>query len=125
MSEVFKAGVQYDDYRGSVACDDNDLTTLKSELRKFFGLDKSATIVGIKVNANYEIRTSDIVNFSIIILTPENDDYDEKIISNLEVNVRKFSKEISIQDFFKLFKRFQLTLSSKGEFENANYKVVN
>ncbi|MFW1969387.1 hypothetical protein ACG95P_20275 [Acinetobacter guillouiae] len=124
MSEVFKAGVQYDDYRGSVACDDNDLTTLKSELRKFFGLDKSATIVGIKVNANYEIRTSDIVNFSIIILTPENDDYDEKIISNLEVNVRKFSKEISIQDFFKLFKRFQLTLSSKGEFEKANYTVI-
>jgi len=125
MFEVFKAGVQYDDYKGSVACDDNDLTTLKSELRKFFGLDKSATIVGIKVIANYEIRTSDIDNFSIIILTPENDDYDEKNSNNLEVNVRKFSKEISIQNFFKLFKRFQITLSSKGEFENAKYKVVN
>lgn len=125
MSEVFKAGVQYDDYKGSVACDDNDLTTLKSELRKLFGLNNSATIVGIKVIANYEIRTSDIDNFSVIILTPENDDYDEKNSNSLEVNVRKFTKEISIKDYFKLFKRFQFTLSSKGEFENANYKVVN
>ncbi|MEO3357224.1 hypothetical protein [Acinetobacter haemolyticus] len=124
MFEVFNAGLQYDDYKGTVACDDTDLKTLKSELRKLFKLDKDSFIIGIKVDANYKGRTSDIDNFSVIIYTPEDQDYEDKIGNNEEVNVKKLSTNISLQDFFKLFKRFQITLSSKGEFENAKYKVV-
>ena len=125
MFEFFSAGVQYDDYKGSVACDDTDLSTLKGELRKIFGLEKTAKIIGIKVVANYEGRTSDIDNLSVIILAPEDNNFDEKINNNVEINVKKYSQEISIKDFFKLFKRFQITLSSKGEFENAKYNVIN
>lgn len=125
MFEDFNAGVQYDDYKGTVACDDTDLTTLKSELRKLFDLEKHSEIIGIKVDANYKGRTSEIDNLTVIIYLPENQDYKNKIGSNEEIKVKKLSKNISIQDFFKLFKRFQITLSSKGEFENAKYKVVN
>jgi hypothetical protein len=125
MFENFNAGVQYDDYKGTVAVDDTDLKTLKSELRKIFNLAKDTIIIGIKVDANYKGRTSDIDNFSVIIYIPEDKDYDDKIGNNEEINVQKLSTNISLQDFFKLFKRFQFTLSSKGEFENAQYKVVN
>lgn len=124
MFEVFNAGLQYDDYKGTVACDDTDLSTLKSELRKLFNLEKDSIIIGIKVDANYKGRTSDIDNFSVIIYIPEDQDYEDEIKNNEEVNVKKLSTNISLQDFFKLFKRFQITLSSKGEFENAKYKVV-
>jgi len=125
MFENFNAGVQYDDHKGTVAADDTDLKTLKSELRILFSLEKDSNIIGIKVDANYKGRTSDIDNFSVIIYIPADQDYEDKIANNEEVNVEKLSTNISLQDFFKLFKRFQITLSSKGEFENAKYKVVN
>lgn len=124
MFEVFGAGVQYDDYKGSVAGDDADFSTLKSELREIFGLDKSSIITGIKVVANYVGRTSDIESFSIIILVPEDPNYEDKLNKNEEIDVKKYSKDISLNDFFKFFKRFQITLSRKGEFENAKYKVI-
>lgn len=124
MSEIFSAGVQYNDYKGSVAADDADLTTLKSELRGLFGLDKSTIIAGIKVVANYGGRTSDIENFEVIVYVPEYHDSEDKFNNNEEIAVKKYSKEISLKDFFKFFKRFQITLSSKGDFENAKYQTI-
>ncbi|GEM_PF-6950711 len=124
MFEVFNAGLQYDDNKGTVAADDTDLSTLKSELRNIFGLEQKTSIIGIKVVANYKGRTSDIDNFTVYILIPLDDDAQNKLNDNEEIMVKKLSKNIPITDFFKMLKRFEFTLSRKGEFENAKYNVI-
>lgn len=120
MSEFFSAGVQYDDYKGTVAADDADLSTLFSALNSFFELDEKDEILGVSVYANYLGNTSDIENLSLTILVSAGDTNNE----SSPVEVKKFNKDISLTNFFKLFKRFELTLSNAGGFEGKKYKVI-
>ena len=125
MTEIFKAGVQYDDYKGSVAADDADTSTLKSALRKEFNLSDSEYIVGVSAYVNYLGRTTDIENINVKIYVSKEENLIHKIQNNEKIKVKIFDKDLSISSFFKLFKRFELTLSSKGEFEEANIEIVN
>ncbi len=125
MTEIFKAGVQYDDYKGSVAADDADTSTLKSALRKEFNLSDSEYIVGVSAYINYLGRTTDIENINVKIYVSQEDNLEHKIQNNEKIQARIFDKDLSISSFFKLFKRFELTLSSKGVFEDANIEIVN
>ncbi|MGA8882310.1 MAG: hypothetical protein WB445_01605 [Acinetobacter sp.] len=125
MTEVFKAGVQYDDYKGSVAADDADTSTLKSALRKEFNLKDSEVIIGISAYASYFGRTTDIENINIKIYVSQDENLNHKLQNNEKIKAKKFEKDLSINSFFKLFKRFELTLSSKGELEEANIEIVN
>jgi len=124
MTEVFTAGVQYDDYKGSVAADDIDTSTLNSTLSKEFKLKDSEIIIGISAYASYAGRTTDIENINITAYISVDENLDEKLQNNEKIKVKKLDKDFSVNDFFKLFKRFELTLSNKGKFEEANLEVV-
>ena len=87
--------MQYDDYKGTVAADDADLSTLFSALNSFFELDEKDEILGVSVYANYLGNTSDIENLSLTILVSAGDTNNE----SSPVEVKKFNKDISLTDF--------------------------
>ncbi|WP_291341522.1 hypothetical protein [Acinetobacter sp. UBA801] len=125
MIQNFNANTQYKDYVGSVAADDADTSTLRSSLKKYFDIDKDEVIIGIKTTANYHGRSNDIENFTVTIHVLSDMNQLEKLKSGEAVSVNEYQKNISIQEYFKFFKRLEFTLSIKGEFENAKYEVIN
>lgn len=125
MIQNFAAGVRYNDYQGSVAADNADTSTLFPFLSQYFELSKDDVILSVTTFANYFGRTTELENLSLTILVSADENYNEKMEKGEPINVREFNKDISITDFFKLFKQFELTLSRKGDFEHKKYVVVN
>lgn len=99
-SDVFKASVQYDDWKGSVAADDIDVGGFDSVLETK-GLKKEDEIL-------FAIKFYSGVNF---VLT-------EALVGTDEQNLRKVDTEMTVEEFFKNFKRFSITLSRHGDLED-------
>lgn len=125
MQETFKAGTQYGDYRGTVAADDADLSTLMFAMRSKLGIAEDQYIVGYSFEANYESRTSDIESISVTLYLNSNDYVEEKITNFETINVIKVKGDISLAEFFGLFKQFEICLSKKGFLDNASFNVIN
>ncbi|EAQ4627327.1 hypothetical protein GI075_11320 [Salmonella enterica] len=99
-SSVFKASTQYDDWQGSVAADGIDVGGLGSVL-KTKGLMKDDEIL-------YAIKLYSGVNYVSI----------EAFVGTDEQNLRKVDTQLTLEEFFKNFKRFSITLSRDGELED-------
>lgn len=125
MQETFKAGTQYGDYKGTVAADDADLSTLMFAMRSKLGIAEDQHIVGYSFEANYELRTSDIESISVTLYLNNDDNLKEKITNFETIDVTKVEGDISLTEFFGLFKRFEICLSSKGFLDNASFNVIN
>ena len=125
MQETFKAGTQYGDYKGTVAADDADLSTLMFAMRSKLGIAEDQHIVGYSFEANYELRTSDIESISVTLYLNNDDNLKEKITNFETIDVTKVEGDISLTEFFGLFKRFEIYLSSKGFLDNVSFNVIN
>ncbi|MCR3706748.1 MULTISPECIES: hypothetical protein [Citrobacter freundii complex] len=101
-NDIFKASVQYDDWKGSVAADDIDVGGFDSVLEKKGLKNEGEILFGIKFYSG--------VKFVLI----------EAIVGTDEQNLRKVDAEMTLEEFFKNFKRFSITLSRHGDLEDKS-----
>jgi hypothetical protein len=105
--ETLAASVQYNDIKGQVALDENDNS----------GIQELAKQNGIDIDTNFPIAfylhawDSDKPSVSIITTATAHDGYDnvkDYIQNNDPIEVKKFTFELSYNDFFKYFKRVSI-----------------
>ncbi|EBU4214289.1 hypothetical protein U1K26_002424 [Salmonella enterica] len=98
----FTASVQYDDWKGSVAADNADLTDFHRYLENSGQLTQDEMLHAIEFYSGIHC---------VLIHA--------YVGSNIE-NLKKIDIEMSRDEFFSTFKRFKITLSQHGEFEGKD-----
>ena len=122
-----RAFVQYDDLKGTVAADRVDRGGPQRWLRDKNLINDDEYVVGISMFAgeNHGVHRDPI---SVDFLVSELKGYDnipEMIQSVGEpVEVKRVQVDMNLIDFFGLFKRFAVTLSTSGMLEGIEYTSI-
>ncbi|WP_230350687.1 hypothetical protein [Lelliottia sp. WAP21] len=98
--EHFKAHVQYDDWKGSVAADSADQEDFSDFLRDKGVLKEGEIVKGISFYSAE--RFFDV----------------EAFVSDDEHGLRREKVKMTIEEFFKTFKRFSVKISRNGELDD-------
>ncbi|CAM7598832.1 hypothetical protein ACU611_07770 [Klebsiella aerogenes] len=98
--EHFKAAAQYDDWEGSVAADELEKNNFSDFLRGKGVLKQGEVVKGISLY-------SGVHRFDV-----------EAYIADDKNLLRKEDIQITLEEFFKTFKRFSIKISRKGEFDD-------
>lgn len=123
--ENFKASVQYNDLKGSAAADRADFDDAEKWLSEKARIQDGEHLVGIKVfigDSHGDCNETIFVEFLI--------DLDLRDIQRLPgtedspVELKRVRADMSINEFFSLFKRFEITLSPDGDLENKYYRYA-
>ncbi len=120
--EYFKANVQYNDWEGTCASDNADIKKISDFLKENDYISKNDFLIAIRLYA------TDISKITITALTYNGINCDDikKEIDNLEtIPVKSTEINISIEDFFKFFKRFSLILTHKSlDIQERTYEIT-
>lgn len=119
-TQTFTAGVQYGDWRGTVAADDVNVTALGESLRKKGLISTSEFLVGLELS-RFErdtLRGASKIDWPVYIsaFVIEAANYDEAkayIETNNPIRCRKVRLDLTFDKFMALFKRFNLTLGRR------------
>ncbi len=120
----FIASVQYDDLKGSAAADRADKNGPEEWLQSKGHKDKNEFLLGVVMYAGENHGAhKDPVYVDFLLATPgDHDSIKSKIDSDRgPVEVRKVSVEMNLVEFFGLFKRFSVALSSHGMLGEYEY----
>lgn len=98
--EYFKASAQYDDWKGSVAADGADQNDFSEFLRVKGILKRDEIVKGISFYSAE--RFFDV----------------EAYVTDEQHGLRRERVEMTLEEFFKTFKRFSIKISRKGEFDD-------
>lgn len=121
-NETFQAGVQYDDLKGSVAADNHDTYSMSQYLEENGLIQEGEILIGIKLwSGEVHGRTQDSeVGITAVVATGEGyENIDEAIRSGNPLHVRKIRMEMPLNEFFGLFKRFSIAISTHGVIEGV------
>ena len=124
-TDTFKASVQYNDLKGSSAADRADISDASDWLNAKGLIEDNEILVGyeIYVSSLSSGPTSDVTISTTFLLanTEGMDSFAEHVRSGSAIKLRKVNQDLSPTDFFSLFKRFSVTLSSNGLLEDRDY----
>jgi hypothetical protein len=118
--QIFKASVQYNDLKGSVAADNADRNDAHKWLREKGYIQDGEYVLGIKMWAgeNHGTHRDPVsVTFLISELRGHNNIPEMIQASGEPLQVKEIRIDMNIADFFALFKRFEVTLSNRGLIE--------
>jgi hypothetical protein len=116
----FRASVQYNDLKGSVAADNADMNYARKWLLERGHIQQSECLIGISmsIGENHGVHTDPVyVTFLISELKGYQNIPEMIQDSNEPLQVKKISIDMNVTEFFALFKRFEVTLSSNGLLE--------
>lgn len=122
-----RASVQYDDLKGTAAADRADKGGPQKWLRDRDLINDDEYVVGFSMFAgeNHGVHRDPI---SVEFLVSGLNGYDnipEMIQSVGEpIEVKSVEADMNLTDFFGLFKRFAVTLSTSGMLEGIEYKSI-
>lgn len=122
--KTFKASVQYNDLKGSVAADNADKTDAREYLKDKGLINDGEYIIGIRMLAgeNHDKHDDPV---RVIFLVSDLKGYpDLPYMLDAEgegVGLREIQQDMNLLDFFALFKRLELTLSTGGRIEGISY----
>lgn len=122
--ETFKASVQYNDLKGSVAADNADKTDAREYLKDKGLINDGEFIIGIRMWAGENHGKHDdpvSVRFLVSDLKGYPDLPDMLDAEGEGVGLREIQQDMNLLDFFALFKRLELTLSTGGRIEGISY----
>ncbi|MEQ1950565.1 hypothetical protein [Mesorhizobium sp. CN2-181] len=124
MPERFEAGVQYNDWKGTVAADEADNKSIQSFFRERCGLGKDSYVVGIRMHEHTSSRGMWV---RAIVADGEGfDDVNTQITAEGTLRFKEFDLELSYDEFFKLFKRFSLVLTTPSlKLDGREYEITN
>lgn len=121
MEQKFSASVQYGDLKGTAAADKADGQKLSKWL-KDEGLitdDEFVLAISMSVGENHGIHQDPVYVDFYVRKLGEGQTVPEVIEeSGGSIELRRINVDMNILDFLALFKRLEITLSSKGMLEN-------
>ncbi len=121
----FSASAQYNDFKGSAAADHADLSAAGDWLKKAGVINHGELLVGYEmyVSPGLSVASGTItISTSFLLATTDGlDAFAERVKSGEDISLRKVSRDLSPVEFFSLFKRFNVTLSSNGILESRDY----
>lgn len=121
--ENFHASVQHGDLKGSSAADRHDTRSMHHYLEEQGLVNEGEVLVGVKIwSGEVHRHTQDKPVFvTAIVATGKGyDNIKAAVDSGNPLHVRKISLEMHLNEFFGLFKRFSITLSSSGLIEGKD-----
>lgn len=110
-TEYFTAGVQYDDYKGTVAADDADFNSLQKYLDSKKLIKPDEALVGIEVWSG-ESKDRPITVRAFMFSSNGQTTIDDAIQAPGPLSVRAIELEMQPDEFFAFFKRFNIYMSS-------------
>lgn len=114
MDNVLKASVQYDDWTGTVAADDSDDDDVCTLLRQMGMLDDTETLVAVKFYASPDSQQNFISVKAIVANASGLDEVAKQLQSDVPLSLTERDLDVSIQEYFNLFKRFEVVLTRHG-----------
>jgi hypothetical protein len=120
----FIASAQYDNLKGGAAADRADKNSSEEWLQANGHKKENEFLLGITLHAgeNHGVH-KDPVYVDFLLATPGDHDSVKAMIDSAHgpVEVRKVSVSMNLVDFFGLFKRFSVTLSTHGMLGEREY----
>lgn len=105
--DIFKAGVQYDDFSGSVAADQADNSSLLKYLQEQGIAGSNEQLAGIRIGFG-ENDSKDVDEVDLVSYLYEADKFDPK-----PVKIRAVGHMIAPSKLFSFYKRFDLVMTRK------------
>jgi hypothetical protein len=127
-SESFHAATTYGDLQGSAAADDADVNHPNRWLSQHGHIQDGEHLVGIKMHIveNHGKHEDPVqVNF---LLAPSDQAMRRIYVpggDEVPIVVRSVTVDMPLNEFFGLFKRFEICISSGGSFEGRSYTYPN
>lgn len=121
MEQKFSASVQYNDLKGTVAADKADRGKFTKWLKEKNLLNDDEFVLGVSmsVGENHGSHQDPVyVDFYVTKLNGTQTVPELLEESGGSIELRNINVDMNISDFFALFKRFEITLSTKGMLEN-------
>lgn len=106
--DTFKAGVQYDDFTGTVAADRSDNVSLGNYLKKEGVIQSEDVIAALRIGSG-ENQGTDVTDVSLVVYVHDANQFDQQ-----PSKVRAVECRMSPGKFLSFFKRFDLVMTSKG-----------
>lgn len=111
-TENLVAGTQYNDWQGQIALDDQDFKGIREYLKN--NLNNKDVVIGIDTFFHGEsLNRNEKIEVKAYITSEE-----------LEGKYKAIKFEIELKDFFKLFKRINITASRKNQLEGKTIEVI-
>jgi len=123
-TEVFKASVQYGDWKGSSAADSADGGKMSEWLEENGHMEDGEFLLGIKMFAGQNHGAhQDPVFVEFLFVTPGDYDNVKSMIESSKgpIEVRSVKVDMPLAEFFSLFKRLDITLSRDSMLEGFKY----
>lgn len=121
--ENFHASVQYGDMKGSAIADKHDNLCMSRYLEEQGLIQEGEILIGIEMwSGEVHGRTQDRpVRVTAVVATGEGyDNISAAVDSGNPLHVRKIDLEMPLNEFFGLFKRFAVTISTGGIIEGRD-----
>lgn len=124
MSEEFTASVQYDDWKGTAAADGSDHISLHTFFRER-GVPEGGFVVAVR---SYYLPSSP-GKMHVRAVYADGDGFDsvnEQIQSADKLRLKELDLELTFEEYFSLFKRYNVVLTSKGlGLDGREYEIQN
>ncbi|MDD0998461.1 hypothetical protein M5G20_21690 [Pseudomonas sp. TNT2022 ID1044] len=115
--ENFHASVQYGDFKGTAAADRRDHDSISKYLENQGLVNEGEFLVGIEAYSSELMGKAQVTDVSVTALVTKYEGYDDvqaAVDSGNPLKVRKIRFDMPLVDFFSLFKRFEISISSHG-----------
>ncbi|MCK7459940.1 hypothetical protein [Idiomarina aminovorans] len=124
---ILKAGTQYGDNKGSAVADNHDKNDPTNFLREQKLADENEVVVAVDFFSGevHQLEQNSDVHVTFYVAKSRGDfgNIKEELNQTNTVRVRELRLDMSLQQFFGLFKRFSVTLSSSGLLEGKELTV--
>jgi hypothetical protein len=104
---VFKASVQYNDYKGTVAADRSDDTSMRDYLKELGKFPENSAILGYSIGFN-ENSSREIEKPGLVVYVGNDMQAGEPD------SIDAIELELTTAQFFKFLKRFSLVMTING-----------
>jgi hypothetical protein len=124
-TENFHASVQYNDLQGTAAADRHASRDFDEYLEKKGLIQNGEMVVGIEMSS-LEVHTKtqdEPVYVSAFVTTQDFDSIKNLLDAGKTLEVRKIRLEMKLNEFFGLFKRFQISISNGGLLDRQDVRV--
>ncbi|WP_122551098.1 hypothetical protein [Pseudomonas viridiflava] len=118
-TDYFKANVQYDDYKGTAAADDSDNHTVDDYMVLHGLKSKDERIIGLKMwsgEVKGDLQNQPVGVTAYLVESPGFDEVRIALDGQNVVPVKEVRFEISLEQFFGLFKRFEIAITRYEDF---------
>jgi hypothetical protein len=126
--EIFKASTQYGDWKGSASADRSDANTLRDLLEQQGLLRAGEFLVGAKlwVGENHNNKLGRVIVTAYLIDGSHFDNVKQAIADAGDgLKLREVDVALTLEEFFSLFKRFEVSLSDPSfELEGRPFSVA-